>query len=202
MFVYEYSVKHPLRRDANKMIEYLFCFISFGAMVVIIALGISFEYYKTHLLVQYVFLVWFAYNFIKDDNIIKSISLSFLLVFLNSYFWEMMLHFIEYTVNIMKIFNFRETAHLIVVPFLVNHYDFKWKVVRKYTQMNIILSYIIATIKINFLEASLLALISVPFFNHLGNVPYVFNRFMSLYILVRIIKSSRENHKKGWFIND
>lgn len=78
----------------SRYIQLLFPFSLFITYVLIKESGFYFSQYYNHLLSFYVLLMFNAYFILKIKyNVYDSICLSFLIVFINSYYWEFMFHF-------------------------------------------------------------------------------------------------------------
>lgn len=203
MWLFEKSFKKTFKHYEYEMITISFYTIAYIFSMIIIITGFSFNYYKTHLIIQYVILVLISFHVLcKKYNSLTAISLSFLLVFLNSYYWEIVLHLTEYNTNPLTIFNFRETYHLIVLPFLLTHYYFDKHVVLKKLAIGICISYLSALINFEVIPYFNLQSINIPFFNSLVVIIYFINKTICLMILLNIISNDviKKRKRKDWFI--
>lgn len=90
MWLYDSQIKFP------DVLKYYFYLIGFEFIIFVMTMGINIGFYTTNLLVQYALLTMFATFFYNQRNPIKeAISLAFLTVFLNSFYWEIPLHLAE-----------------------------------------------------------------------------------------------------------
>lgn len=207
MLLYEYSYKIYDGKYLFSVVDFeielkvIFIVLSLKFLLFVIENNVSFDYYTPNLFIQYVFLVWYAfYRFNKENNVIRSIALSFLIVFLNSYYWELFLHVADYNTSFSAIFNVRELWHLIVVPFLLSHYDIDKKVFVRYTMINVLVGYIVFMFNFHLFRLFGLYWIHFPIFNSWINLFNCLNRFISLFILINlIIDGGKVNHKYWWF---
>lgn len=77
--------------------KYKFYLLSVVFAIQVYKIGFSFRFYTTELILQYVFMTMLAtYLYNLRFNIKQSICLAFLTSFLNSYYWELPLHIIDY----------------------------------------------------------------------------------------------------------
>ena len=201
MLLYEKSITYKKKYN-QKFIEDVFYLLSLTFIFSIYIENISYNFYKSHLLIQYAFLVHIAYYKLKNRyNVLTAISLSFLLVFLNSYFWEAVLHIMEYNTNPLTLLNFRETYHLIVIPFLINHYWFDKKIVVRKIGFSFCISFLVSVFVFEVIPFLELSYFYIPFFLTISNISYFFNRVICLLILLDIMNnhSFKKKHVKGWF---
>lgn len=90
MWIYDRRIRCP------EDLKYYFYLNGFGFILFVIAGGVQVGFYTTGLLVQYALLTMVATFFYNQHNSIKeAISLAFLTVFLNSFYWEIPLHLAE-----------------------------------------------------------------------------------------------------------
>ena len=136
-----------------------------------------------------------------EGEVLKSISLAFLLVFLNSYIWECILHFAEYSLNLMMLLNFRETIHLVVLPFLFCHYDIDKKKVINQMYILIFINFLFSLLTLDVYRAIFAWRISIPFFNNLTGLTHFCNRLISLIMVLDIFinDATEKNERKWWF---
>ena len=218
MYVYEYSVRRCEDNNFTNQVNYwvdniqlglLFYPISILSMIIVFISGISFEYYTNEILIQYIFLVIYFYSFNKEKgHPLKSIALSFLLVFFNSYLWEIVYHFTEYTLNPMMILKLRETYHLIILPFLFSHYRFKKKGVINKLYMLVFICFLFSVLnldvllRIRIVDYEFFHRIKIPLFNTMTNVLNFINRFVSLIFLIDIFNKDMidKENRRWWFM--
>lgn len=212
MFLYEYSHSSVYynRFYSVEKEKFLNCLLIVSSMVFIFVVWLSqfsFDFYKPNLFVQYVMLVLYAYYRFKNNynNFLTSLSLAFLIVFLNSYYWELFLHVADYNVsilsgNVLAVFNFRELWHLIVIPFLLSHYDIDKKTFGRYTMINVLIGFIVFIFTFHIFRGFNSYSYNVPFFRTFTILAYFINRFLSLFLLINIIiDGGKLEHKKWWF---
>lgn len=206
MYLYEYSIRNlPLKPKVfflDGLIKNIFYSISILFTFIIIITRYSFQFYKTNLIIQYVFLVIYSFKVLykHEDEVLKSISLAFLLVFLNSYIWEIILHFAEYTLNPMMLLNLRETIHLVVIPFLFCHYNIDKKSVIHQLYILIFINFLFSLITIDVYHAIFAWRIRIPFFNNLTGLTHFCNRIISLILLLDIfINDAKEKKERKWW---
>jgi len=103
--------------------------LSIMVIPVIDFLGFGFAYYKPHLFIQYVVLVNVAvYLYRRRYNFKDALCLGFLTVFLNSYYWEIILHLAEYlTVGYYHPAQLVPLWRLVPAYWLHRHYRFTLK---------------------------------------------------------------------------
>lgn len=165
-------------------------------------IGFKFEFYTTDLIIQYIFLVLYAFSRLKNNtSLFKALSLSFLIVFLNSYLWEIVLHVAEYNINIMKLFNFRELIHLIVIPFILSHYQIELKEELVYRiKMLLFINFLFSIINIEVFGRWLL--LDIPFFVSGINMFNFFNRLVSLILVIDMfLHCFKERVIKTWWFS-
>ena len=77
--------------------KYLFYFAGVWFISFVYRFQFSFRYYTTSLLIQYaLFTMAATYVFNQRHSIKQAVCLAFLTVFLNSYYWEIILHIVDY----------------------------------------------------------------------------------------------------------
>lgn len=174
--------------------------------LVIYILGFSFHYYNTQLIITYIYLIIFAYSYLRVFacyDFKHALSISFLLVILNSFYWELVLHLAAAHQNIYALINPRESIRLIIVPFLLHHYKFHKHKANKYLRLGIIVSGIIAYFRLKTFRINGVRIImfSVPLFGNIGKLLYTINRIFCLWILLKIITECGTLKKgvKKWF---
>jgi len=112
----------------EKKYEAVFYYLGVSSIISIVLYDLSFEYYNTHLLFKYCVMVMFAVWTLSTVYDFKvALSLGFILTFINSYYWEMMLHLtiiLESGININQIV---QMLHLAPIPFLIMKFKFNSK---------------------------------------------------------------------------
>ncbi|MBA7490192.1 hypothetical protein ES702_00727 [subsurface metagenome] len=104
---YDYDIK-------NNLIKISFT-TSLGLLYIWLSISnFSFNQYTNNLLMFYVFLMLYAYVILRVNyNFYNSVCLTFLLVFINSYYWEFMLHFNVIVFYGLNFNQFIQALHLI-----------------------------------------------------------------------------------------
>jgi hypothetical protein len=158
---------------------------------------LSFEYYSTSLLVQYILLVVIAYIiFLTKYTIVDSLCIAFMLVYLNSFYWEIVLHFAEYTQNLMNLslfINVRELWRLTPVFFFVWNWKYNKSYSLKLLRVGLIPSFIIAHLNLHVLTTSLGLKypIIAPYIGGLRQFLFFLNRLIGLIILMKIVYAAK-----------
>lgn len=90
IWMYDSKIRVP------HVIKYYFYLVGFQFILLVVATGAEIGFYTTNLLTQYALLTMGATFLYNQNNPIKeAISLAFLTVFLNSFYWEIPLHLAE-----------------------------------------------------------------------------------------------------------
>ncbi len=210
MYFYERSYKVQNKKanldygilTNDVILETFFYGVSTIFIICIIVTGFAFQFYTNTLILQYVFLVLYAYRVLsKKESVLTAICLSFLLVFFNSYLWESVLHFAEYTVNPMMVFNFRELIHLVVLSFLYAHYTVDKKPILVKLRILLVINFLFSLLTIEVYPNIDSYRFYIPFFRHLVNLTHYINRCISLVMLLDMfIKHAKVRHeRKEWF---
>ena len=93
--------------------------------------GFEFNQYTNNLLKYYIVLILFSYNILRFSYPFKNaVCLSFLLVFINSFYWESMLHLNAIIFNGLSFNQFVQSFHLITAYYLYKMFNFHWKAFR------------------------------------------------------------------------
>ena len=90
MWLYDSQIRCP------DVLKYYFYLIGFAFIMFVANAGVEIGFYTTNLLMQYALLTMvatFLYN--QREPIKEAVSLAFLTVFLNSFYWELPLHIAE-----------------------------------------------------------------------------------------------------------
>jgi len=81
----------------SEWFKYLFYIFGVASVEVVWVVKASIGFYKTHLIMQYILLTMIAtYLYSQRYEVKQAVCLSFLTVFLNSFYWELPLHIIEF----------------------------------------------------------------------------------------------------------
>lgn len=104
-------------------LKYLFYVAGVTCIVVVWVKGVEFGFYRTYLLMLYMAMTMAAVGVLNVRMCFKdSLCLGFLLVYLNSYYWELPLHIVEAAVMFPLVRMFVQGWHLVPVPFLLRNY--------------------------------------------------------------------------------
>lgn len=91
MWLYDSEIRFPDR------LKYNFYILGCAFIILVASLGIHIGFYTTTLIIQYALLTMVATFLYNQSNPLKeAISLAFLTVFLNSFYWEIPLHLAEF----------------------------------------------------------------------------------------------------------
>jgi len=92
---YLYTI--PLKLGNNRKLDAAAYFLFAAVITGLLITGFEVGYYKNHLLVMYTLLVSGSYTWYRRNlGVLKALSLAFLTIYLNSYFWEFPMHMAEY----------------------------------------------------------------------------------------------------------
>lgn len=152
-----------------------FYVISICVMKLIQQSGMSVGYYTNSLLLQYsAFTLLATYLYNQRYNIKQSISLAFLTVFLNSYYWEMPLHLAEILSGNLHAGMLVQLWRLVPLLFFLKHYVFTVKD-RALLSIGLSFSTVIMFLKVYYV------------FPSINIYLYPVNRLICLLILVKVI---------------
>ena len=147
--------------------------------------GAEYAFYNNQLVIFYSLMTWFSYVFyslfFRDK---QALGLSFITVFLNSFYWELPYHVADIIQNIFYPAMLVQWWRLYPILFLRKQgwvYDWKWIKIGVYT------SIVIMVFKYGFLAV-----------RHYTLYLNFVNRFICLLILLRVIVQA----KKGATVND
>lgn len=108
--------------------KFTFYLLAEAFILAIFVTGFQIGYYRTHLIIQYALLTVIAsYLYNQRNSIKEAICLSFLTVFLNSYYWEIPLHLAEFLSGSIHRGMLVQLWRLIPIPFFLSRYDFSAK---------------------------------------------------------------------------
>jgi hypothetical protein len=186
-FVYNKNFRIPY------ILEELINIFFLWSIAMVVILGIRYEFYSTVLIIQYILMVIFCYNVFKRRfDITQAIALSFLVVYMNSYYWESVIHFSEYTQNILNntlFLNPREIWRLIPCIFFLKKFNYIKDYSVKMLTRGIIISFIISYINFGLFRYSVL--INYPnimeIHAFIREILFMVNRFISLFYLMKVV---------------
>lgn len=198
MWLYDRGVDLSAYRDSFFILSGSFC-------VATLALSVNynrvFQYYTNWLLFLYAFMVMFmTWTFEEKFSFKQSLCLGFLLVYLNSYVWEFMLHLTSYRANGISPNDLLQMQHLIVLPWLVKKFRF---VVEKKTLLTgiqnlLLVETLIAIFVIEVIGKGRLPLMILPFAGLLKGSLYNFNRLVTLlFVMIPIRFMAVDKNYKG-----
>jgi len=117
MWLYDRDVDLSAYRNTFYVFSSSFCL---AALITSVIHNALFEYYTAWLVFLYAFMVMFVTWALEEKfSFRKSVCLGFLLVYLNSYVWEFMLHFTSYMTYGFTANDLLQMQHLIVLPWLL-----------------------------------------------------------------------------------
>jgi len=117
MWLYDRDVDLSAYRNTFYFFSGSFCL---AALIKSVTDNSVFEYYTAWLLFLYAFMVIFVtWGLEEKFSFRKSVCLGFLLVYLNSYVWEFMLHITSYMTHGICANDLLQMQHLIVLPWLL-----------------------------------------------------------------------------------
>lgn len=143
-----YNNNHYLDKLFSYLIKpfYLFGFVF---IINIIINKVSFDFYTTELIVIYTFFVLtvtYCLESVYDFKV--AICLGFLLTFINSFYWEFMLHIVAFLHVFITPNFFIQSWHLIPIPFLIKKFSFNnERVAFKLLLYGLILSAMLVTLR-------------------------------------------------------
>ena len=169
--------------------DWLVVWFGFFSYFVVLYYDISFSQYTTELLAFYILLVVICYGFFTTKYSYKdSISFAFLIVFINSYYWESMHHFnaiVLYGLNFNQIV---QMFHLIPAYFLMKRLIFhNLKRVKKLLIYGLIISctHLISLYVISIIVGNAYSFFTTPI-----------TRLLTLGILITIVLDEVKGIKK------
>ena len=116
---------HGSKIKVPDVVKYYFYLIGFQFILLIATTGFEIGFYTTSLLIQYAFLTMGATFLYNQRNPIKeAVSLAFLTVFLNSFYWEIPLHLAEVFSGAPHIGMLVQLWRLVPAVWFLNHYTF------------------------------------------------------------------------------
>ena len=135
-----------------------------------------FEYYTAWLLFLYAFMVILVTLSLEEKfNFRQSLCLGFLLVYLNSYVWEFMLHVTSYMTYGITPNDLLQMQHLIVLPWLLKKFRFPFGIISG----NLCFKKIMLTgIQLLLLCETIIAVLIIEVVNKSVMIPSAFNGFL------------------------
>lgn len=186
-------------------LDFIFYSVSSLFLIFVFVFNINYAFYTNFLLIQYVLLTMFAYYYLRkaDFTFLYAICFSFLLVFLNSYVWESVLHFTVYNINIRELFKIREIYHLIVIYFLSRYfYVSDKKMLSRNIKILLFINFLFCVIYIEVLQRWI-GRMNAPYGFILTILPMALNRLISLIFILDIFNNALElkdeKDIKWWF---
>jgi hypothetical protein len=122
------GIDHFLKfKSYNDKLDLVYLGFTCIGVLLVQRLQVRFNYYSPMLLAIYIGFLWITYNrlYIDSGYFLQSLSVAVLLVFFNSYLWEIILHLSVYHINIYELFNFRELWRLSALYILARYYTIK-----------------------------------------------------------------------------
>lgn len=178
----------------NYFIRVLFP-VSLGIIYLMLDMsGFSFSQYPNHLLKFYVILMLISYLILSHKYSFKdTVCLTFLVVFINSYYWESMLHFNAILIYGLSFNQFIQMFHLIPSYFLIKRLEFNnIKKVKKILIYGLIFS-LLNLLSLNFLPLYIFGIGRGIYRTYINN----FTRFICLILLLTIIIRHTKIKKEG-----
>jgi len=201
----EDSLKRKFFTGSIMLIEYSKAFYFFGLFFCyfVYEMDISYLFYTKELIIVYSLMTLFVtYVFEQRYNFNKAVSMGFMLVFLNSFYWEIARHFNALFLYGEVINTLKQSTRLIPGAFLFYRFKFEnKKKVIKYLLYGVVVS----TVSLLLLSATPIFIIRlfhkvfhywiyIKILNHL-------NRVICLYILVKIFYEEGELRKlRSWIL--
>jgi len=175
MFLYESNFQFP-----HRLINIFYLGSTIFAWIILIK-EISIGYYTTFLIIQYIAFTILAISIFNIRyNFKEAVCLGFLVVFLNSFYWELPLHLAEILSGPPHVGMLVQLWRLIPVPFLLSKYRFKQNA-KPILELGLGFSGIIMISKF-------LLKLSLPWI-----YVYVLNRLVCLLLLIKVIMEATPN---------
>jgi len=119
IWMYDSKIRVP------HVIKYYFYLVGFQFILLVVATGAEIGFYTTNLLTQYALLTMGATFLYNQRNPIKeAVSLAFLTVFLNSFYWELPLHLAEVFSGGLHVGMLVQLWRLVPAVWFLSHYTF------------------------------------------------------------------------------
>lgn len=161
--------------------EHTFYAVGILTIVIINVTGFSIGFYRSHILIEYVGMTIFAAILFSDHHRFKeAVSLAFLTVFLNSFYWELPWHLMEYTKMSFYPAQLVQLWRLTPLLFFFRRYRFD-----KHSLNLALLGPVIST-------AFVWLRINVFNKRYGMRIPYAINRIICVYILINIIMDAQK----------
>ena len=157
----------------------IFTIVSVGAFFSTWSIGVSMGYYTTFLIMQYILFTFLAVQIYNTRRSFKqAISLGFLTVWLNSFYWEAPLHLAELLSGGPHIGMLVQVWRLAPLPFLLKNYSFD-----KYAKPTLAVGLMVSLI-----------IIFMRFYLKLHWWwMYPLNRLICLLLLVKVVTEAKPN---------
>jgi hypothetical protein len=113
--------------DQLGLIQYMFEKGSMVALFLVVGFSVEIGFYSTGLLTLYIFMVWMSYTWMMENHNFsfrKAIANSFLIVYLNSWYWESFLHIWAIQENGFNTNQLFQLLHLIPAVYFLIRYRF------------------------------------------------------------------------------
>jgi len=162
-------------------IEHLYYGVGVLAMVVINVTGFGYAFYRSHILIEYIGMTLFATTIYRDTySFKKAVSLAFLTVYLNSFYWELPWHWIQIWHMCLTLGLLTQFARLVPLMFFFRKYRFDKRSLNL-ALLGPVISCAFVWLRINV-------------FNKLYGmkIPYAINRIICVYILINIIMDAKK----------
>lgn len=183
MYIFDYDIRLTRRHEG------FFYALSLLIVQYIYLLKIRFEYFSTNLLITYIFFVVFTtYTLNNRFEFKESLCMGFLITFMNSFYWESMLHLVAFIHVGLTINSFVQLWRLIPLPFILYRWKFNdEKEVIKIIIKGLVISAIFVTFRgsISLLN-KYLDYAYVDFFQYIHYWMNFPNRLICLYALIKV----------------
>jgi len=166
----------------ERVAKELFTIVSVAVFFSAWSIGVSMGYYTTFLILQYiVFTVLAVYVFDTRRSFKQAISLGFLTVWLNSFYWEAPLHLAELLSGGPHIGMLVQVWRLAPLPFLLKNYSFD-----KYAKPTLAVGLFLSTV-----------IMYLRIYLHIKYWwMYPLNRLICLLLLVKVVAEAKQNAKE------
>lgn len=184
MWLYDRDVDLSAYRNTFYVLSCAFCF---AALSLSVTVDFVFQYYTAWLLFLYAFMVIMVTYILEEKwGFRRGLCLGFLVVFLNSYVWEFMLHLTSYLSNGIKPNDVLQMWHLIALYWILKKFRIvvDKKVFLTGVQRLLLVETVIAIFVIEVIGKGGLPSMILPFAGVLKGSLYNFNRLFSLTFLI------------------
>jgi hypothetical protein len=177
----------------EKEIHTFFIYVGMCSYAYVLVNGTSFSQYTSELLGLYILMVMVCYGFFSTKYPVKdAIALSFLIVFINSYYWESMHHLNAIVFYGLSSNQITQAFHLIPAYFVV-------RIINFYNKRKVI-KWLIVGMMFSGLHLSSLYIIGdlLGFGSSLYYLTTPITRLFTLGILINIMLDEVKSIKKEW----